>query len=101
MPIDPPDYLDSKDLFLPEVVALLNDDMRQILKALGPQNTAIILGLFGGSSIYIPDSKRLWLHIRDARIRQEFNGANIKMLARKWKLCTRHVRTIVSPKAAK
>jgi Mor family transcriptional regulator len=50
---------------------------------------------FGGMRIYIPKIEGLLRSNRDDQIRKEFNGANHRELAQKYKLSETQIRTIV------
>ncbi len=50
---------------------------------------------YGGSNLYIPKKDRVTRHIRDTKIKRDFNGSNYKEIGRKYRLSESHVRKIV------
>ena len=54
---------------------------------------------FGGMRIYIPKIEGLLRSNRDDQIRKEFNGANHRELAQKYKLSETQIRTIVQKRS--
>lgn len=70
---------------------------QEMAEVIGVDQTIALARVFSGSSVYFPKLDRSLLAQRNAAIRCEFNGANIKQLARKWSLSARHVRHIVNP----
>ncbi|MEW5911497.1 MAG: Mor transcription activator family protein [Thermodesulfobacteriota bacterium] len=78
---------------LPEVY----QEMSEII---GLEYTMQLAQVFAGNSVYFPKLERSLLCVRNQMIRREFNGANVRALARRWGLSSRHVRHIVSPRRA-
>lgn len=79
---------DIRPEHLPEVY-------RDMASVIGMRQTFELAEAFAGSSVYFP---RLEHALRDARnnlIRREYTGANIKSLARRWRLSVRHLRAIL------
>lgn len=64
---------------------------------IGLEPTMQLAQVFSGNSVYFPKLERSLLSVRNQVIRQEFNGGNVRSLARRWGLSARHVRHIVSP----
>ena len=78
---------------LPEVYQEMAD-------VIGVDATVKLAQVFAGASVYFPKLARALLSLRNQAMRREFDGANVKALARRWGLSTRHVRQIVSPRRA-
>lgn len=56
----------------------------------------IMLRIGGGSYVYLGQRRSRDRDHRDAEIRAEFSGTNIKALARKWHISPRQIRRIVN-----
>lgn len=81
----------SKDLrleMLPEGL------YRDIAEAIGPENFVKLAEIIGGATVYIPKPESIVRPVRDARIKQEFNGYNHLELARRYSVTERWVRQI-------
>lgn len=81
----------SKDLrpeMLPEGI------YRDIAVAIGPENFVKLAEIIGGATVYIPKPESIVRPVRDARIKQEFNGYNHLELARRYSVTDRWVRQI-------
>ncbi len=94
-PLEPrltPNWLkEVKSGDLPEVY-------QEMVSVVGLEPTMALARVFSGNSVYFPKLDRCLLRVRNQMIRQEFNGANTRSLARRWGLSARHVRHIVNPK---
>lgn len=66
-----------------------------IAEVIGEDAARKLCEAFGGEAIYVPKSDSLESVERVAAIRQEYNGANVPQLARKYGLTTRRVQRIV------
>lgn len=77
------------------------DDLPEVYQematVIGVQATVQLAQTFAGSSVYFPKLERALLSLRNQVIQREFDGANIKQLARRWNLSARHLRHIVNP----
>ena len=71
---------------------------QEMAEIIGVDATVHLAQIYAGTSVYFPKLDRALLSLRDRVIRDEFNGANIKALARRWGLSACHVRHIVNPK---
>ena len=81
----------EKDL----TIELIPDGLyRDIAEAIGIENLVKLTQLVGGSTIYLPKSESIVRPVRDARIREEFNGYNHGDLARKYDVTERWVRQL-------
>ncbi|MNN93011.1 Mor transcription activator family protein [compost metagenome] len=54
-----------------------------------------LVKMSGGDEIYLPTLDYFKRPIRDKRIKEEYNGYNEKLLARKYELSERRIREIV------
>lgn len=70
---------------------------QEMAAIIGVEPTMQLAQVFSGNSVYFPKLDRSLLTLRNQAIRRDFNGANIKELARRWGLSARHVRHIVNP----
>ena len=70
-------------------------DMIDVVEAVGVSAAKKLLTVFGGESIYFPKPEGMIRASRDRKIYEEFNGSNFRHLARKFKLTTRQIRSIV------
>ncbi len=73
----------------------LPDDLQMIAETLSIDIALKLSKNFGGMRIYIPKIEHVLRSNRNNHIRQEFNGANHKMLARNYKLTETQIRTIL------
>jgi|Deesub1362A_J573_1020465.scaffolds.fasta_scaffold33490_1 Mor family transcriptional regulator len=70
---------------------------QEMAAVVGVEATLRLAQVYAGTSVYFPKLERALLGIRNRVIRREFDGANIRELARRWGLSARHVRHIVNP----
>lgn len=70
---------------------------QEMAAVIGVEATVALAQTFSGSSVYFPKLERALLALRNQVIRREFDGANVKQLARRWNLSARHLRHIVNP----
>jgi len=82
-------------------ISSLHETVAQLIELIGIENTFKIVETYGGLELYIPKLDRQLLHVRNARIREEFNGANYAELALKYKLSENRIRSIVHKKDTK
>ncbi|MCA1989424.1 MAG: hypothetical protein LDL07_09830 [Desulfarculus sp.] len=75
----------------------LPDIYQEMAAVIGVEATVTLAQNFAGTSVYFPKLERALLGLRNAAIRREFDGANVKLLSRRWNLSARHVRHIVNP----
>ena len=81
------EYLNKEDL---------PDSFYDIADEIGIDTFLKLCELCGGSSIYIPTMNSLLKPVRNRIIKENFNGANYKELARKYNITEVQVRKIVS-----
>jgi len=81
-------------------VECLPESYQTIAELIGVQNALKLAAHLGGLTFYYPVLDSLVRAKRDERIKQEFNGANHRELARKYGLTESWVRAIVQRKPA-
>lgn len=74
----------------------LPDDLREVFEVVGPELGLRLVERFGGLSVYFPKRDRLLIPERNAAIRREFNGSNIRDLVRRYNLSDSYVRRILA-----
>ncbi|GAB6158295.1 hypothetical protein JCM39194_14950 [Desulfotomaculum varum] len=67
---------------------------REIAEAIGVGNFVKLTQLVGGTTIYLPKTESIVRPVRDAKIREEFNGYNHMELAKKYDVTERWVRQL-------
>lgn len=77
-------------------VDMIPENYRELAETIGVQSLIQLSQYCGGSMMYIPKSDTLTKSIRDKKIKQEFDGGNYKLLARKYNLSENAVRSIVN-----
>lgn len=77
----------------------LDEEQRAVAELIGMENFRLLVRSFSGSSLYIPKIESLEKPIRDAMIREEFNGNNYRELGLKYGLTEAWIRDIVKEKA--
>lgn len=76
-------------------VDLLPEIYQDIVRMVGLP-AALELGReFGGMNLYLPKIESALRGLRDQNIREEFTGANIRQIARKYRLTCARVRQIL------
>ncbi len=73
----------------------LPQDIAWLCDIVGIDTFMRIIDTAGGEILYIPKRQTIELPLRRTAIKQEYDGANIKMLARKYGLTERRVRDII------
>ena len=73
----------------------LNEEQQQLAELIGLDNFAKLVQVFGGTNIYIPKAEAFGRTMRNEKIRQEYNGRNVKILASKYGLTERQVYNLV------
>lgn len=74
----------------------LNEEQQQLAELIGLENFAKLVQVFGGTNIYIPKAEAFGRTVRNEKIRQEYNGRNIKSLAVKYGLTERQVYKLIN-----
>jgi Uncharacterized conserved protein len=67
---------------------------RKIADAIGAKNFFALAEAIGGTTVYIPKAESLVRPIRDAHIKEEFNGYNHYELAKKYDVTVRWVQQL-------
>ncbi len=62
----------------------LQEQHKEIAEIIGIQNLIALSKHFGGTQIYIPQMEQLIKNVKYKAITEEFNGCNIKYLAKKY-----------------
>ncbi|OUQ56350.1 hypothetical protein B5E58_10910 [Tyzzerella sp. An114] len=73
----------------------LKEQHREYAELIGVNNLMLLSKRYGGTNIYIPKVDELLKNQRYVKIINEFNGDNIKYLARKYKVSERTVYRLV------
>ena len=74
----------------------LDQNYREIADHIDIEAFNKLLWLCGGEHLYIPKTDKVWRRERNKRILEDFNGGNIKALARKYSLSERRIQQIVN-----
>jgi len=67
---------------------------KQIAETIGTENFYKLAEIVGGATVYIPKPESIVRPVRDARIKEEFNGFNHPELAKKYDVTERWVRQL-------
>ena len=73
----------------------------EYVNLIGMENFILLCRAFGGTSIYIPKEEELLRKEKYCQIEKEFNGKNIKELARKYGISERTVYKVIKRKCKK
>ncbi len=76
----------------------LPEEFQSLAEEVGVEGILRLSEHLGGMSIYVPKIDRLVRKRRDERIRSEFNGANYRELANKYKRTETWIRQIIKNK---
>lgn len=68
---------------------------RAVAKIVGVDAFINLCREFGGSTLYLPTTRKVLKPVRDEEIKREFNGSNIRELATKHGICETQVRKIL------
>lgn len=74
---------------------MLPESYQDVADIIGIGKFLELCKLFGGMEVYIPQYKTLIKPIRNQKILEEYNGNNIRELARKYDVCESTIRKIV------
>ncbi len=88
---------EKENTYNSETISLNNlpESLQMIAEILSIEAALKLSQNFGGMRLYFPKIEGLLRSNRDAKIRKEFNGANHRPLAQKYKLSESQIRTIV------
>jgi len=84
---------EETDLGVP--VGMLPEIYQDLAGTLGIEATLTLGREFGGMSLYLPKIETSLREWRDENIRREFTGANVRQLARKYRLTATRIRQIL------
>ncbi len=73
----------------------LPEPYKSIALELGMEDTIKLANLYQGTGFYLPKLDGVLSEIRNKKIREEFNGSNYKVLARKYDLTERWIYEII------
>lgn len=74
----------------------LNSEQIEIMQLIGLDNFLKICEYCGGENFYFPSFRAINTLDRNTKIRDEYNGKNIKLLSRKYSICERQIRRIIN-----
>jgi len=84
---------------LPEIYRNIYDLVANVSTEATAKTTVIELSkIFGGSIVYVPMIDTIAKEGRNKMIRAEFNGANVRQLARKYNMTNTTIRKILQSK---
>lgn len=75
-------------------IEMLPENYRTIAEAIGTENFVKLAEVVGGAPLYIPKPESLVRPVRDAQIKEEFNGYNHMELSKKYGVTERWVRQL-------
>lgn len=85
------------DEIIPNVtVDDIPESYRDIADAIGVQNFLKLLKVVGGTTLYLPLQISVVREARNRLINREYDGTNLKELARKYNLCELWIKHIIS-----
>ena len=74
----------------------LSGDQKELAECIGIEAYRLLVRYYGGSMIYISQAKTLIRSDRDAMIKKDYNGKNIRELSRKYNLSISAIRRIIN-----
>lgn len=75
---------------------LLPENQQELYDCIGEEAYIKLVKRFGGNSPYVAEADSVFRPSRDAKIRNDFNGYNIRYLVNKYGLSARRIRDITS-----
>lgn len=76
----------------------LSQEQQELANLLGFEVFLTLVERCGGTQLYVPKAETVGRAARNAMIRAEYNGSNIKALAAKYHLSDIQIRNIISGK---
>lgn len=77
----------------------LQGEAYELAELIGIEAYRKLVDRYGGTGrMYIPQADTLVIPLRDAKIREEYDGTNIYALCKKWELSEGYIRKIVAGK---
>lgn len=90
----------NKDLLHLLTLEDLSGESRELAEVIGMEAFIKLVEVYGGTGrMYIPQADTLLIPVRDAKIREEYDGTNLYAICRKWDLSEGTVRRIVQEKS--
>ena len=90
------------DALLKELATMYSDKILPpydtFIELLGYDGLCRMSDFFGGSTLYIPTKKRIFSGCFAEAMKKEYNGRNLKELAKKYEVCERTARYTVTGK---
>lgn len=78
----------------------LHGESRELAETIGMDAFVKLVEVYGGTGrMYIPQADMLLIPVRDAKIREEYDGTNLYSICKKWELSEGTVRRIVQEKS--
>lgn len=91
--------MNMDDLLKQLTIDDLHGDTRDLAETIGMEAFLKLIEVYGGTGrLYIPQASVLTIPIRDAQIREEYDGTNLLNICRKWGISEGTVRRIVRAK---
>ena len=91
--------MNMDDLLKQLTIDDLHGDTRDLAETIGMEAFLKLIEVYGGTGRrYIPQASVLTIPIRDAQIREEYDGTNLLNICRKWGISEGTVRRIVRAK---
>lgn len=78
-------------------ISFFSEEQQGIIEAIGIDAYRKLVEAYAGCSIYVAKKDKLEKMERNFKIRQKFNGCNLKMLAKEYGLSENTIRDIVYP----
>lgn len=76
----------------------LNQEQQEFADLVGMDSFKALIREYGGTYLYIPKGDNVIRSTRNAMIKAEFTGSNIKELAKKYQLSEVQIRSILAKK---
>ena len=76
----------------------LPSEMKDLARLIGLEPALKVIAHYSGETIYVPKYTNMLLGLRNRLIQKEFDGRNLRALAAKYNLSTKHIRNIISKK---
>lgn len=78
----------------------LHGESKELAEVIGMPAFIRLVEVYGGTGrMYIPQADMLLIPLRDAKIREEYDGTNLYGICKKWELSEGTVRRIVQEKS--
>lgn len=84
-----------------EEISSFSEEQRDLVECIGIDAYKNLVKNFSGSNVYIPKTATLIAKRRNRQIYNEFNGSNIKQLAKSYNLSEIQIRRIIAEEYSK